>query len=521
MFRKFRIASQSIFVALFFTCFFFFNTFPRAYTVPADIFLRLNPLVALLTETAARTFIPSLLVPGLVIVLLSIVAGRVFCGFICPLGAVIDFTDSFLFKNARSQDRRPPLYLQRFKYIMLFALLVLALFGVIFPLFMDPIALFTRINTIVVNPLIALLGMNSLALTGPLWGVIGFEKLQLMTVKMPVFYGIFFTSVLFFLVIAGGFWDRRFWCQYVCPSGAFFALLSRAPFFRRMTFSPGCSSCAACARVCPTRAIDADEIERTSSAECVVCGLCTGVKSTCSGFRFSVPAAAALPPGPALQRRHLLFGIFGGLLLAPAFNATAVNKSDGHGRLVRPPGALPENDLLARCIACGNCMKACPTNAIQPCTIGDGFNRLYTPKLVPRIGACDAQCHLCGYSCPTGALRKIPIREKPYVKIGTAVVDRHRCLAWEQNKECLVCDEVCPYNAIEPRLVETTKGPFKVPVVQEDLCMGCGICEKQCPVFDRGAIEVYRFGENRRASGLYASDFQKQKIDALREKSGQ
>ena len=63
--------------------------------------------------------------------------------------------------------------------------------------------------------------------------------------------------------------------------------------------------------------------------------------------------------------------------------------------------------------------------------------------------------------------------------------------------------------------------PFKVPVVQEDLCLGCGMCEMQCPVFDRGAIEVYRFGENRRASGPYAGGSQKRKIDALREKSGQ
>jgi ferredoxin len=166
-------------------------------------------------------------------------------------------------------------------------------------------------------------------------------------------------------------------------------------------------------------------------------------------------------------------------------------------------------------------MKACPTNALQPCTLGDGFNRLYTPKLVPRIGACDSRCHLCGYACPTGAIRRMPIEEKPYMKIGTAVVDRHRCLAWEQNKECLVCDEVCPFNAIEPHLAETTKGRFKVPVVQEDLCVGCGMCEMQCPVFDRGAIEVFRFGENRLASGPYANTYQKQKIDALRKKSDQ
>ena len=471
MLRKFRITSQIIFIVLFCLIFFFFNTFPRPYTVPADLFLRTNPLTALLTEVAARTIIPSVFFLGLAVALLTIVFGRFFCGFICPLGAAVDFADSFLFKKALSIQRRPPRYFQRIKYVILFSLLLLSLFGMIFPLFMDPISLFTRINAIIISPLLAILGMNSLAFSGPLLSAIGLEKLRLITIKIPVFYSVFFTSVLAALVIAGCFWDKRFWCQYICPSGAFFGLLGRMPLFRRISLVPGCNSCAACARVCPTRAIDAGKIERTSSSECIVCGLCIDIKTSCSGFRFSIPRVAVAPPGPDLQRRHLVFGTLAGLALTPVFNAAAIKKTDGHGRLIRPPGAIPENDFLTRCIACGNCMKSCPTNTIQPCTTGDGFNRLYTPKLVPRIGACDSKCHLCGFACPTGAIRRIPLDEKPYAKLGTAVVDRHRCLAWEQNKECLVCDEVCPYNAIEPRLVETTKGPFKVPVVQEEsLC---------------------------------------------------
>lgn len=521
MLRKFRIASQIVFFILFCTGFFFFTAYPYAYSFPADFFLRLNPLTALLTETAARTIIPSVIVPGCAVAVLTLLFGRFFCGFVCPLGAGIDFSDTFIFKKTRSPNRKPPRYLQRLKYVILITLIAASFFGAMFPLFMDPIALLTRICTIVIDPLLKLLGMHSVALTGPLLGAVGCEKLQMLTITTPQFYGLFFTTVLLLLVIAGSFWDKRFFCQYVCPSGAFFGLLSRMPLFRRMTVTSGCSSCAACARVCPTRAIDAGTVEHTNSAECIVCGLCTEIREGCSGFRFAVPSLTATAPGPDLKRRHLLFGALGGILIIPVFKAAAVNKADGSGRLIRPPGALPEDDFLARCIACGNCMKVCPTNALQPCMSGDGFNRLYTPKLVPRIGACDARCHLCGYACPTGAIRRMPIEEKPYMKIGTAVVDRHRCIAWEQNKECLVCDEVCPFNAIEPRLAETIDGPFKVPVVREDLCTGCGICEKQCPVSGRAAIEVFRFSENRRASGPYASVYQKQKIDTLRKKSDQ
>jgi ferredoxin len=155
-------------------------------------------------------------------------------------------------------------------------------------------------------------------------------------------------------------------------------------------------------------------------------------------------------------------------------------------------------------------MKVCPTNAIQPCMPGDGFQRVYTPKIVPRIGGCEEKCHACGYACPTGALRKLSYEEKQFVKIGTAVVDRHRCLAWEQNKECLVCDEVCPYNAITAMIAETTTGKFKVPVVNEDLCIGCGMCEQHCPITDQAAIIVYNFGENRKSSGPYIGEDEKE-----------
>lgn len=184
--------------------------------------------------------------------------------------------------------------------------------------------------------------------------------------------------------------------------------------------------------------------------------------------------------------------------------------------MIRPPGAVPESEFLARCIACGACMKACPTRALQPCTIEDGAQRLFTPRLVPRVGACDDKCHLCGHVCPTGAIRALPLEEKKYVKVGTAVIDRHRCLSWQQNKECLVCDEVCPYNAIEARVVDTVKDRYKVPVVFEDYCTGCGLCEYHCPIADSAAIQVYRFGEKRLSRGEYLSARQKQMIQDRR-----
>ncbi len=280
-----------------------------------------------------------------------------------------------------------------------------------------------------------------------------------------------------------------------------------------------CNSCLRCTRICPTRAINSKDVQKTSYSECIVCGLCAEQKNICNIFSIKKPSSNYSLPLD-IKRRHLLAGLAGGALLLPVYKATASTKRDDHGKLIRPPGSLPEEEFRNRCIACGECMKACPTNALQPCMFTDGFSKLYTPKIVPKIGGCEGQCALCGNVCPTNAIRKVLPEEKPYIKIGTAVIDRHKCLAWEQNKECVVCDEVCPFNAIDSRELDTVGGKFKVPIVKENLCMGCGMCEHHCPVNDSAAISVYRFGENRKSKGPYVTEHQKQRMTEDRKKTG-
>jgi len=371
----------------------------------------------------------------------------------------------------------------------------------------------------IVNPVLNILGVDLIKIAGLAVPSVSAKIASVYSPLVPLYYGVILTGGLMLLVLGGGFWGKRFWCGYICPTGAFLAVLSRYSIFRRKVVTDKCSSCSRCAKACPVEAIDLKNISKTNISECIECGVCTEIKESCS--RFVIGGADKMIPvtGPDLQKRHLIAGAAGGLLLLPVFRATAISKRDDHGRLIRPPGALPEEKFLSRCTGCGECMKVCPTNALQPCMFTDGFSRFYTPKVVPRVGGCEEKCSLCGNVCPNGAIRKLPLEEKKFVKIGTAVIDRHRCLAWAQNRECLVCDEVCPYNAIEFKIVDTTKGRFKVPVVYEDLCAGCGLCEQHCPIFDTAAIVVYKFGENRRESGEYASRWQKEAILERRRKS--
>ena len=174
---------------------------------------------------------------------------------------------------------------------------------------------------------------------------------------------------------------------------------------------------------------------------------------------------------------------------------------------IRPPGAAAEKEFLKKCIRCGACMQACPTNAIHPAVFQAGLEGLWTPVLVPVNGYCEYECNRCTQVCPTHALARLTLEEKKQFKIGTAVVNRSTCYTYADGYNCAVCEEHCPVpeKAIRFREVEVNNFRGKVKKVKQiyvvpDLCIGCGICENVCPRTDAPAIARRRRG---RAAGKF------------------
>lgn len=197
-------------------------------------------------------------------------------------------------------------------------------------------------------------------------------------------------------------------------------------------------------------------------------------------------------------------------MAVPTLRSGLDSKARTRPKLIRPPGSLAEEDFLARCIRCGQCMKICPTNALHPTLLDAGWEGIFTPLLIPTVGYCEYNCILCGHSCPTGAIepltleRKIGAEEIPAISIGTAFIDRGRCLPWAFDKECIVCEEWCPTSpkairleTIEQVLPEGNTISLRRPYVIAELCIGCGACEYACPVEGQRAIYVNSVGETR------------------------
>ena len=315
------------------------------------------------------------------------------------------------------------------------------------------------------------------------------------------------TLMIFGAVIALNRLSPRFWCRYLCPLGALLSLISPLGVFRRRV-DPECNRCMVCRKGCPMGAIGEDPL-KTRSADCIQCRECAEI---CPQKAISFPASfsgVGEYSGLDLSRRGFVYSVGGGLTLGFLSLRTPFTSLQGRRQLIRPPGALPETAFLRTCIRCGECMKSCITNTLQPSLWESGFSGLWTPKLELRMAACEPNCNVCGKVCPTQAIRSLPMEEKTYAKIGTAVLRKETCLVWAQNKMCLICDEICPYNAIVFRPVEG----YRRPVVIASRCNGCGYCEQRCPVSGESAIVVVPDGEIRLAEGSYIREAKKLQLE--------
>ncbi len=501
--QKARILTQIFFFGFFFILLLKTHFPGEDYISNVEGFFHWDPLLALTTAIASRVFFIAFL-PALLTLTVTFILGRVACGWVCPLGSLHQFF-SFLFKKTKLhrpkklQDNHTVWKYYIFVFILISAVFTLDVVG-----FVDPFSFLYR--SIVVGALPAL-SHGFAAFIGLFYDInlvgIGdtliqfFENLDI----NAIFIQGFFIGTIFIGVVLLNMVRERFWCRYICPLGALLGLVSRWNLFDLKIDNDKCIECGLCTIQCETQANPYPN-EGWKSAECVYCFTCASICPT-GAVIFPAKFAAEKIETINLSRRKLIFTSLMGIFALPFFRLTPTRQRASE-KLIRPPGALPEEQFLQKCVKCGECMKVCPTNALQPVLSEAGPEGIWTPRLDAKIGYCEYYCSLCTQVCPTGAIRELTIEEKNELKIGTAWVNRNRCIPWKFGDPCIVCEEHCPVSpkAIKFMKIEVERpdGVLKTPlapVIDLEKCTGCGICENKCPVVDTPAIYITSIGETR------------------------
>ncbi len=601
---------------------------------PANWFLQLDPLVALVTFLATFTFYAGLLW-ALLTILLTLVLGRFFCGWVCPFGTLQHFmgywSGRFETLGHLQQKNRYHPY-QVIKYYLLVFLLSMAL-GVALQkiiqaglwtalLLYGGIALCLLLlfretwlgekKSKAIASVFFLAGASGLlaaflqgghrilassvqtGLLDPiplmhrslnlfLFPVLG-EPFRRGVVEPRLYEGAWVIGLIFVAVLLLCLKIPRFYCRFICPLGALMGILGKWALYRVGKTRVNCRDCSVCEAHCEGACEPMGAIRQH---ECVLCMNCLddchhgvmgyGTSRSLGGER----------DAPDISRRGLVLTVAAGVVSIPSMRLSGLLASNRDPHLVRPPGALREEEFLQRCIKCGQCMRICPTNIIHPGDFSHGVESLWTPVLNFRVGTsgCQLNCVACGHICPTAAIRPISLEEKlgegrfadaGPVRMGMAFVDLGRCLPWTMDLPCIVCQENCPVSpkaivvhevfrpirdpvhrvhsvmendfivvtlerlALQParlatgdyyvrwvgeearwriqrntereiELVPQARGHIStqegkeieilvrlhLPQVDPHRCIGCGVCEHECPVTGKRAIRVTAENESR------------------------
>jgi len=398
---------------------------------------------------------------------------------------------------------------QAVKYVLLLFFLGSALAGTMLVGLMDPICFLIRglgLSILPVVDMAARFGIDFLPQGSSFHeGLHRFLDVGFLGPGSVSFHGGWLVGGAFILVVGLNFFMTRFWCRVLCPLGALLGVLSRFSVFGLEKKEGKCTDCSLCTASCQGGA-SPEHGPKWKGTECILCHNCVSVcPEDAIAFGFGVHPETT-ESKVDLSRRGFVTSFALGAAAYPLLRLSHDAGVTPDPLAIRPPGSRKEKEFLERCIKCGQCMKACPNNAIHPASFQAGFEGFWSPVIIPKLGYCEPTCTLCSEVCPTGAIRAFTAEDKKEnrVKIGTAFFDRGRCLPWAMGRTCLQCEEFCPtspkaiwFEDSEALQQDGSFAPVKLPRVDPVACNGCGACENVCPLADRSAVRVTSAGESR------------------------
>lgn len=453
--------------------------------------------------TAKIQFLPAVLALNvgvvLFLVVLTLILGRVYCSVICPLGVMQDIISWLSGRRKKKRFRfsySPEVKWSRYGVLAVFIVALLAGIGSLVALF-APYSSYGRIVSNLFAPLYQW-GNNLLAYFAERADSYAFYETEVWMKGL----GTFIVAAVTFIVIAVLAWrNGRTYCNTICPVGTVLGFLSRYALFRPVIDAGKCKECGLCSRKCKAACINYKEF-RIDYSRCVDCMDCIdtckhGAIHFACRLKKSEPAKEEGKPVDTARRGFLTATA---VVAASATLQAQEKKVDGGLAVIEdkkipvratrivPPGALGIRHFEQHCTACQLCVSVCPNGVLRP---SSGMMTLMQPEMSYERGYCRPECTRCSEVCPAGAIRPITVADKSATHIGHAVWVRENCIPLTDGVSCGNCARHCPVWAIlmVPSDPENPDSP-KIPVVNEERCIGCGACENLCPARPFSAIYV-------------------------------
>lgn len=451
---------------------------------------------------------------GILVLLLlaTLLFGRVYCSVLCPLGILQDAIYRFKkwFYTARKQKKKLRTAYMKPQNILRYSLLGVLALGFVtgwtaLVLWLDPYSNFGRIVTAAFKPVAAWINNLISSLLGQ-FGIYSVYHVEILYLNH--FLAIFGIGLLILLVAL--VWRReRIWCNTVCPVGTLLGVVSRYSLFRVRINESLCNHCKNCTSNCKSRCID-DTHFRVDNSRCVTCFNCLDkCKKGAIGYTFAyckTPKTAPLHEiapqknvrtptekgNPAnehhlnpvqLSRRRFVQGsaiTLAATALPLASLARAEEPSyEKRSRYPLPPGAV--KNFHQKCTGCQLCVTQCPMQVLRPAFLEHGILSMMQPLLYFHPHCyCNYDCTVCGDVCPNGAILPLTVEKKRLTQMGEVHFIEDECIVKTENQDCGACAEHCPTQAVH--MVPYESNGLTIPSIDPSICVGCGACESICPV---------------------------------------
>lgn len=450
-------------------------------------------------------FLPAVLALNVVVIvvlaLLTLLFGRIYCSVICPLGVTQDFVSWLSSKRKKHHYRfgySKEIKWLRYGFLALFLVVLIAGIGSLFTL-LDPYASFSRIVSQLVQPLWIKIN-NLLAAWAAQHESYAFYDKSVWMRSIPTLV-VAIVSLVVVVVLAwrGG----RTYCNTVCPVGTILGLLSRFSLLKPVINTEKCNGCGLCGKGCKSSCINTKE-HQIDYSRCVACMDCI---NNCrqGAITYGLRYKRAEEGGVDKSRRQMMAAT--AILATTAAVKAQEKRVDGGLAVIEdkqapvretplvPAGARSLKHFSQHCVACQLCITACPNEVLRP---SGRLENLMQPEMSYERGYCRPECTKCSDICPAGAIVKLAPGEKASTQIGHAVWVEKNCLSARNEAACNNCAVHCPAGAITMVHMNPNDetSPMR-PAIDTERCIGCGACEHLCPSRPFSAIYVEGHQQHR------------------------